>query len=445
MRRLSCLAGLSLAAALPAAESLVLVSAATRYEEGWAKVVARLESAHAAEVLVFRSSPAELQEELRRRQPRFVTWVARPAELGPKAAVIMHRLASENDADPFEDFQWGVVTGLDAAQALKLAAPGQPLVIRTVGAGTSFAMECVEQGYWFSEFKAGESWEKAAGGAPREVPGAKDSTASLVAKLNEGRTDLFITSGHATEHDWQPGYRYRNGTFGHQEGVIVGKALDGTVHRLASANPKVYLPIGNCLMGNVPGGDCMALSWMASGGVRQMVGYVQPTWFGYAGWGVLDYFLEQPGRFNLSQAWLANHHALRWRLQEVAAGRASAGDRRGLEFDRDMTILYGDPHWDARLAPGPLRWTETLTTLPSGEVEWSITPTAGARTFVPVDTNGSQRGGRPLVAFLPRHAAGWEVVAGPAQVVAADDFVLLPNPGPDAPVPQRIVVRLRRR
>jgi len=445
MLRLSCLAVLAFTGTLSAAESVVLVSAATREDEGWAKVVARLESAHAAEVLVFRSSPAELQEELRRRQPRFVTWVARPTELGPKAAVVMHRLASENDADPFEDFRWGVVTGLDAGQALKLADPGQPLVIRTVGAGTSFAMECVEQGYWFSEFKAGESWEKAAGGAPREVPGAKDSTASIVAKLNEGRTDLFITSGHATEHDWQPGYRYRNGTFGHQEGGVVGKALDGTVHRLASANPKVYLPIGNCLMGNVPGGDCMALSWMASGGVRQMVGYVQPTWFGYAGWGVLDYFLEQPGRFNLSQAWLANHHALRWRLQEVAAGRAPAGDRRGLEFDRDMTILYGDPHWDARLAPGPLRWTETLTTLPSGEIEWVIAPTAGQRTFVPVDTNGSQRGGRPLVAFLPRHAAGWEVVAGPAQVVAADDFVLLPNPGPDAPVPARLVVRLKRR
>jgi hypothetical protein len=440
------LAFLTLAVAARAADSVILVSAPTRYDEGWAKVVAALETAHNAQVLVFRASPAEQQEELRRLQPRFVTWVARPEELGPKAALVMHRLARENDGDPYEDFQWGVVTGLDAAQALKLAVPGQPLVIRTVGAGTSFAMECAEQGYWFSEFTAGESWEKPAGGAPREVPGAKDSTAAIVARLNEGKTDLFITSGHATEHDWQPGYRYRNGAFGHKDGVILGKALDGTVHRLASANPKVYLPIGNCLMGNVPGGDCMALSWMASGGVRQMVGYVQPTWFGYAGWGVLDYFVEQPGRFNLNQAWLANHHALLWRLQEVAAGRVSAGDRRGLEFDRDMTIFYGNPHWDARMSSGPLRWTETLTTLPSGEVEWVITPAAGPRTFVAVDTNGSQRGGRPLVAFLPRHAAGWEVVAGgEGKAVAADDFVLLPNPGPTAEVPARIVMKLRRR
>jgi zinc protease len=445
MRLLLVLACLFLGPVGRADDSVVLVSAETRYDEGWSKVVARLESVHAAKVLVFRASPAELQDELRRRQPRFVTWVARPEELGPKAAVLMHRLARENDADPYEDFQWGVVTGLDAAQALKLAAPGRPLVIRTVGAGTSFAMECVEQGYWFSEFTAGESWEKAAGGVPQAIVGPKDSTAGIVARLNAGQTDLFITSGHATEHDWQPGYRYRNGTFGHQEGVILGKALDGVVHRLASPNPKVYLPIGNCLMGNVPGGDCMALSWMASGGVRQMVGYVQPTWFGYAGWGVLDYFLEQPGRYNLNQAWQANHHALIWRLQEIGAGRAPVADRRGLEFDRDMTIFYGDPHWDARLAPGPLRWTETLTTLPSGEVEWTIVPAAGRKTFAAVDTNGSQRGGRPLIAFLPRHAAGWEVVGGATQAIAADDFVLLPHPGPEAPVPERIVVRLKRR
>lgn len=72
-------------------------------------------------------------------------------------------------------------------------------------------------------------------------------------------------------------------------------------------------------------------------------------------------------------------------------------------------------------------------------------PGAGQRTFTPFDTNGSQRGGRPLVAFLPRHAAGWEILGGETQAVAADDFVLLPNPGPDVPVPPRVVVRLRKR
>lgn len=434
--------------ALPAmaADYVVLVSRQTQADEGWAKVVARLHERRHAEVSIFESDVLECQVALRKAQPRWVCWVARPAELGQQSAYAMHKLARENDADPFEDFRWGVITGRNAAAALKLAAPEQPLTIRKVGAGTSFASECVEAGYWFSEFKAGEFWVKDRTSLAVQGQGAADSTESIAQRLNAGDTDCFITSGHATEDVWQPGYRYRNGTFIHRDGVLVGKALDGKLHEVHSANPKVYLAIGNCLMGNVPKkADCMALAWMNTGGALQMVGYVEPTWFGYAGWGVLDYFVEQPGRFSLSEAWLANHHALLWNLGEAKAGRGKI-EQRGLEFDQNVTVLYGDPQWSARMAPGPLRWEETLVESSSGEMTWAITPKAGAKTFAPVDKNGSQRGGRPLVAFLPRHAAGWEVVGGGEwKAVAADDFVLLPNPGPEREVPDRILIKLRRR
>lgn len=442
MRHLRVLACLLLPLLVSAADYVVLVSEPTAADPAWSRVVARLESAHRAKVIRFADSVSSARAALAAEQPRLVCWVARPTELGPRAAAAMHGLARNNDADDYVDFQWGVITGRTAEDALRLAAPDKPLVIRNVGSSTAFAAECVEQGYWFDEFTAGERWVKVPGGQARKVDGPKDSTADIAARLNEGRTDLFITSGHATERDWQPGYRYRNGDFVQRDGVITGRALDGTLHAVRSPNPKVYLPIGNCLMGNVPGTDCMALAWMHSAGVLQMVGYVVPTWFGYAGWGVLDYFVEQPGRFTVSQAWLANHHALVWRLG--GGGSPSAEDLRGLLFDADKTILYGDPAWDARMAPGALRWDEALRQVEPGVWEWTITPKAGAATFAPVNTNGSQRGGRPLVAFLPRHAAGWEVVAGTEwKPVAADDFVLLPNPGPGAKLPEHITVRLR--
>lgn len=430
----------------PAADYAVLVSRETRADPAWAAVADALVAAHGARLVVLDGGPASAAAVLLADSPRFVCWVARPAELGPKPVYEMHRLARENDADPYEDFRWGIVTGRTPEDARRLVAPA-PLVIRTVGSSTAFAHECVEQGYWFDEFRAGERWVKEPGSPARRADGDKDSTAGIAARLNEGRTDLWITSGHATEDNWEPGYRYRNGRFVHREGVVVGKALDGSLHPVRAPNPKVYLPIGNCLMGNVPGKeDCMALAYMSTAGVRSMVGYVVPTWFGYAGWGVLDYYLEQPGRFTLSEAWLANHHALVWRLSEIRAGRGPADDARGLQFDRDKTVLYGDPRWEARLAPGALRWEESLREVSSGEWEWVVTPRAGARTFEPVDTNGSQRGGRPLVAFLPRNAAGWEIVQGAEHgLVAADDFLLLPNPGPAAPVPARIVARVRRR
>jgi zinc protease len=285
--------------------------------------------------------------------------------------------------------------------------------------------------------------------------GEADSTASIVRFLNEGKPDCFLTSGHATEHDWQPGYKYRNGAFGARGGVLLGKPLDGREHVVDSPNPKVYLAIGNCLIGNIPAtDDCMALAWIGSAGARQMVGYTVPTWFGYAGWGVLDYFIEQPGRHTLQEAWMANHHALVWKLglidpklltEEPEPGSSSGGgDGSGLLHDRDVTVFYGDPKWDARLAPGRLRWKETLEEGAPGEFTWTITPQAGKETFAPVDTNGSQRGGRPLILLLPKCFTALELLDGAAwKPVLGDDFVLLPNPGADKTPPEKIVVRFR--
>ena len=433
---------LLLASTLVAEESAVVVSRATRADADWAKVVAALAKAHGSRVVELETAEADL----RAAPPGRVAWVARPGELGSAAVRRFHALARGLDADPYPDFRWGLVTGRTAADALRLVAPA-PLVIRKVGASTRFAAECAEEGWWFDEFTAGERWAKAAGGDAIRADGDKDSTADIARFLSEGRADLWITSGHATEHNWEPGYRYRNGVFVHKDGVVTGRALDGSLHPIRNDKPLLYLAVGNCLIGNVPGKpDCMALAYLATAGVRGMVGYTEPTWFGYAGWGALDYFLEQPGRFSANDAWHANLIALQWRLGEARAGRAPGADARGLAFDQDVTVYLGDPAWEVRMAPGRLRWNETVAVDGDEGFVWTIEPKAGARTFAPVDTNGSQRGGRPLVLQLPRHAAGWEVVPGSAPgAVAGDDFALLPNPGPEAPVPERLIVRLRRR
>ena len=64
----------------------------------------------------------------------------------------------------------------------------------------------------------------------------------------------------------------------------------------------------------------------------------------------------------------------------------------------------------------------------------TLTPKAGADTFMPVNINGSQRGGRPIVVLPPRRAAGgYQIVeGGDSKAVVTDDFVLVPNPGPTA-------------
>jgi zinc protease len=178
---------------------------------------------------------------------------------------------------------------------------------------------------------------------------------------------------------------------------------------------------------------------MNSAGVRQMIGYTVPTWFGYAGWGVLDYFLEQPGRFTLCEAFHANDHALIHRLTTNAA----PDDERGLSFDRDVVAFYGDPAWEARMAPGTRAFGQQLLEH-DGAFTLEITPLGGPASFTPVSTNGSQRGGRPIVQFLPRRIGRTELVAGIEwKPVITDDFVLVPLPAQEQAGPIRIVFHER--
>ena len=160
----------------------------------------------------------------------------------------------------------------------------------------------------------------------------------------------MITSGHATERDWQIGFRFRSGQFRCADGRLYGLDTQKAKHPIDSPNPKVYMPIGNCLMGHVKDRDAMALAWMNSAGVTQMIGYTIPTGYGYGGWGCLDYFVEQPGRYTFTEAFLANHHALIHRMNDPAT---DARTQQRLRGDRDVVAFYGDPKWSAKMAEMP--------------------------------------------------------------------------------------------
>ncbi|MEM7314314.1 MAG: AAA family ATPase, partial [Planctomycetota bacterium] len=262
------------------------------------------------------------------------------------------------------------------------------------------------------------------GGQAESVGGPDDTTAALVDTLNKYQADLFITSGHATERNWQIGFSYRNGYFRSRDGKLWGEDTRGEKISVDSQNPKVYLPIGNCLMGHIDSKDAMALAWMKSAGVHQMIGYTVPTWFGYGGWGCLDYFVEQPGRYTFAEAFHANHHALNYAIE------SKVGNERGLKFDRDVVALYGDPAWDAKMAKQTCAYDQVLTK--DGETyTLEISGNRGEKSFQPVNENGSQRGWRPMIAFLPNRIQPQtaKIVSGEElHPLVADDFVLVPNP-----------------
>lgn len=431
----------------------VVISATTAAAADWRVVRDELVARHQARVITFTNSVDDALDGLRRQFPRYACFLARPEEVTGTFVRSVHGLTRRLDEDPYTDCFWGILTGYEPADALRIARERTPLTIRRVASGTEVALDMVESGVWFCELNQNKVVRKQAGGQPVVSKGPSDTTKALVDALNEFQPGLFVTSGHATERDWMIGFRYKNGFFRHADGKLFGEDMKGNKFAVASPNPKVYLPVGNCLMGHIDRRDCMATSWMHSAGVNQMLGYIVPSWYGYMGWGVLDYFVEQPGRYTLTEAFFANQHALMHRLltyfPELAGAEAdengrmrvtpgisdaakaaglTANDARGLVFDRDVVAFYGDPAWEARMSEQPVAFGQTLTEQ-AGVFTFTIQPQRGADSFKPINTNGSQRGGRPFVAFLPRRVSDVKLLSGAElNPVVTDNFILVPNP-----------------
>lgn len=414
----------------------IVVSRATLADPGWKRVVEALQEKHHGQTLAYETL-AQARPELARLFPRYACFVAQPTEATRQFVAEVHQLTRQLDDDPYTDVIWGILTGFDAENALRIANRKEPLIIHRAAAGTEIALELCDEGQWYCELQQHRWVHKEHGGQPRQERGPADTTKALVDLLNEYHADLFVTSGHATERDWQIGFRYRNGSFVSKAGQLFGVDTQGQKFAVNSPNPKVYLPIGNCLMGHIDGPDAMALAFMNSAGVYQMLGYTVPTWYGYGGWGCLDYFLEQPGRYTFAEAFFANQQALLHRLEaatgkspggDASAARPGSGEAAGLKFDRDVVAFYGDPAWVAKLAPGPLAWEQELREA-DGRFTFQLTPKLGAETFRPRNTNGSQRGNRPILAFLPYRVRQVEVLEGQdLQPLVTDNFLLIPNP-----------------
>ncbi len=404
---------------------MVVAKESTVNDAAWKKVVDALIKKHDAKLITYQTSVTESLAELKAEFPRYTCFVAPVEEAGREFVAQVHQLTRALDDDPYADTFWAVLSGYDAENALSIAEYNPPLVIRKVASGTEFATEMVTEGQWFDELVKNKHVKKEPGGKATELTGPDDTTKPLVDLLNDYQPDLFITSGHATEREWNIGFRFRSGQFRCANGRLYGLDTNQVQYPIDSPNPKVYMPIGNCLMGHLKDRDAMAVAWMNSAGVKQMIGYTIPTGYGYAGWGCLDYFVEQPGRYTFVEAFLANQHALIHRMKDPST---SSNDRRRLSGDRDVVAIYGDPKWSAKMAELPKYYDQELQ-VEGGVYTLTITPNRGADSFQPVNTNGSERGWRPIVQFLPDRIKGVALMTGmDLKPTITDDFILVPNP-----------------
>lgn len=137
MRAVALLLGLALGAQAEPVSYAIALSQATAADPAWQSVVAALKDKYPqAATVMWDKEVGETLPGLTKLHPQFVCWVCQPAEVSVVFVRNIHRLTRRLDADPYTDCRWGVLTGLDAADALAIARDNTPLVIRHVVAGT---------------------------------------------------------------------------------------------------------------------------------------------------------------------------------------------------------------------------------------------------------------------------------------------------------------------
>ena len=433
----------------PRGNYVVAVSDTVRAQPAWSQVVQALREKYDADVVVFSAGkPQDALPELRRIFPAYVCFVVPPEECGRAFVVAVHRLTRQLDDDPYGDVLWGIITGYEAGDALRMARLREPLVIRrgatSMGPGL---LDRLDGGFASNEAKVSDFWSKQTGHTTVVHKAVSpDAARSLAEAFNSRQPEVFYTSGHATEHDWQIAYNIPGGAFRCDHGNLFAVSTDGSRTPIVSPNTKVYLPVGNCLIGHIDRRDCMATAWLHSGGIGQMIGYTVVTFYGYMGWGTS--LLFEDGRLSLAESFFLNNQSL---VQQIAtrypsllaampesydskdASALSSGvargdrDALGLLWDRDTVAFYGDPAWVAgypctapvfryRLEEEAGRWTLRVTVLKEGglrDPKWGV---------------------RPFMALLPERVAEVSDVAcdRPVKPVVTERFILVPMDGEDA-------------
>jgi hypothetical protein len=408
-------------------EYAVVISKKTYADSAWCEVAETLQKKHNGQIIQYDQNVLEALPALTTTFPRYACFVTTPEETTREFIAAVHQMTRKLDDDPYTDVIWGIITGYTVDDALRIARHKEPLVVRRALTGSvGTPLDVYDEGRMYNELKKDIMWEKTKGGRVEQKACPTDTTKLLVDGLNDYQPDVFYTSGHATERDWQIGYSYRNGQFRCKDGQLYGLDTQKIRHDINSPNPKVFLGIGNCLIGNIPDRQCMALALMHSAGVNQMIGYTVPTGYGFGGWGVKDYFSElQAGRFTLAQAHYVNNLALVHCLEKRGQNDSNPDKltRGGLRGDRDVVVLYGDPAWQVKLPHRELPWQQTLTEK-NGLYTFTIT--------------ANQRGdwdNRPVVHLLGHRVKNIQVIDGSKyKPVITDNFILVDMTGEMTPM-----------
>ncbi len=404
---------------------VICVSESTYQDPSWQTVVDALQSKHGASIITYSGIPFphSVRTTLSQVMPRYVCFVATVPELtqlGETYVRQAHQLTRALDADPYGDCLWGIITGCEAADALRMVQ-ADPLTVRKGLLKTAGGwLEYLPEGIYHSESENDVMWVKPyCGPIDKTQPGPYDDTCVLVDELNTNTVDIMVTSGHATQYEWQLHYPTPDGEgfFRTDNCQLYGIDANGIRCDINSTNPKIYYAPGNCLIGKVSGNNSMVPGWLHTGGAVQYCGYVVSTWFGYMGWGVSDYFFKLQDQFTFAEAFFLTNQALLFDLENNTPGI----NPTGLAYDRDVLAFYGDPGYTARIESCPgtepiYGQTLTYTETTPGYYQFTMT----------VHLNSAINVSKPVIAFLPFRVTDVTVISNSARAIEiTDDMAMM--------------------
>ena len=400
--------------------------------------------------------------------PRYVAFVMKPEEAGAETVYKLHDIMKSLDDDPFYDAVWGIVTGptADAAMHLATAEGVHPLTaLSTTGIdfrpfddattiSDAYAPGTRREEYMQS-VKPVAVMEKRGGAAEATRIVRGDTTAEFAAAWDALDPELIVTSAHASQRNLE--MPFSTGNIVPRKGKLrtlprmqlidysTGQAAKGSKSHAARAKlaapkrDKIWIAAGNCLIGDYKDNDSMAAAIIGYARAVQFMGYVKTTWFGEIGWESLGQFMNN--RASAGEAWYFAGQNLE---RKLALMKKDENDIRyaGRIWDRDATILWGDPALDASLEEGRLRQPAKLTGFKTrGGV--ALTFEALEDLDAKEDKVEEVHVVHPFGIILPRRPMPYEVVGKTdLGVFAADDFALVTS-WPAMKKGEKIQVRLR--
>lgn len=401
----------------------VLISRKTAAQKDWLAIADKLASHYKGPILYWNAGPEDAAKDLKHHAPRYLAVVARPEEINRPFIAKLHRITRELDDDPYGDCIWGLITGDSARTADKIADTSpEPLIIKRAMGTTNFDHNRFRHSFMITDWAPHEYWEQKNYGetdGKKQRENNRDGMAFLFAeKWQSLNPQLIVTSSHATQYNLEMPFSKglivsMNGRFHilrtdqlkQFARFLKGAVFDGSEEELkqyikdthapllpVSDEPKAWIAAGNCLFGdcnNSP--NSMAVTAISVGGVRQLVGYTVPSWYGKGGWGTLSAFFDNTASIPLAQAWYLNNQAI---LEETfrrypkaaaiqyngsdlqspssenaqfsqslaASGYPGEKDLLGLLYDRDVVAFYGNPKKTVTLdqtAPSKSPWNCT--------------------------------------------------------------------------------------